>query len=291
MFFQKKISRIALLMMVSELLISLFVIRWLQSEFNGEKLVLQKNLAEQFMSAKSRVMDSIIAKNLIDPILNDPKGFRVRTIHEENEIGTDSFKIFTYNTSSDTIIPDSPETKMKLKPGDHLRQQERITLRITHDSVDDELYRGVKLFISKAAGAEGEADFFERHLKDGDTALLKTYFTENLQKRQLNLRTSWTSDAPEKSLPQPFYFESHFFQQPYGVQIEAYNSFLAVKILPQIVFALLLLIFTSGAFLFSFRSLRNQLKLSAMKDDFIGNMSHELKTPLATIKIAVEAMQ
>ena len=279
-------------MIISELLIAVFVIRWLQSEFNGEKMVLQKNLEEQFLSAKSRVMDSIIAKNLIAPILNDPKGFKVRTIHEENEIGTDSFKVITYNTNTDTIITDSLRTKLKLKSGDHLPEQERITLRITHDSVDAELYRGVKLFISKATGPEGEADFFERHLQDGDTILLKTYFAENLQKRQLNVMASWTKNAPEKTLPPPsFYFESHFFQQPYGVHIEGYNSFLTVKILPQITFAMLLLIVTSGAFLFSYRSLRNQLRLSAMKDDFISNMSHELKTPLATMKVAIEAMQ
>ncbi|MFI5135780.1 MAG: sensor histidine kinase, partial [Chitinophagales bacterium] len=78
---------------------------------------------------------------------------------------------------------------------------------------------------------------------------------------------------------------------PYGVVVSKYNGFLFEKILPQILFALLLLVITSVAFLFSFRSLRNQLRLAAIKDDFISNMSHELKTPVATMRVAIEAMQ
>ena len=45
---QKKITRIGLLMIVSELLIAAFVLRWLQSEFIGEKIELHKNLDQQF---------------------------------------------------------------------------------------------------------------------------------------------------------------------------------------------------------------------------------------------------
>ncbi|HSF71702.1 MAG TPA: HAMP domain-containing sensor histidine kinase, partial [Methylotenera sp.] len=58
-----------------------------------------------------------------------------------------------------------------------------------------------------------------------------------------------------------------------------------------LLFAFVMLAFTTMAFVFMYRSLRQQHQLAAMKNDFIANITHELKTPVATVSVAIEALK
>ena len=67
---------------------------------------------------------------------------------------------------------------------------------------------------------------------------------------------------------------------------ELYQS-LTWMIVGSIIFTLIIL----AAFYLTVRTLLAQKKLSEIKSDFINNMTHEFKTPLATISLAVDALK
>jgi two-component system phosphate regulon sensor histidine kinase PhoR len=60
---------------------------------------------------------------------------------------------------------------------------------------------------------------------------------------------------------------------------------------PQFIGAILFTLVIVTAFTLTLRTMLRQKKLSEIKNDFINNMTHEFKTPLATISLAVDALK
>ncbi|HVV06055.1 MAG TPA: HAMP domain-containing sensor histidine kinase [Puia sp.] len=83
------------------------------------------------------------------------------------------------------------------------------------------------------------------------------------------------------------------FAKPISYQVRLENTFwlMARRLGPQLLFSLVLVGVTILSFLLLYRNWRQQQKLILLKNDFISNITHELKTPIATVTVAVEALK
>ena len=83
------------------------------------------------------------------------------------------------------------------------------------------------------------------------------------------------------------------FVHPVTYKLELGNTFpyLLNQISSQLLFAVFLLAITVFSFLVLYRNLLAQKRLAGIKNDFISNMTHELKTPIATVSVAIEALK
>ena len=63
-----------------------------------------------------------------------------------------------------------------------------------------------------------------------------------------------------------------------------------LSMLPEFLFGLILFCATAFAFLSTFRALQEQERQLAQKDALVANVAHELKTPIATVGVALEAL-
>lgn len=77
----------------------------------------------------------------------------------------------------------------------------------------------------------------------------------------------------------------------FAANFSGVKNYLFIEIIPQIAFSVIITGLIILSFIVVSKNLRAQQRLIEQKNDFIGNMTHELKTPVSTVGVALEAMK
>lgn len=75
------------------------------------------------------------------------------------------------------------------------------------------------------------------------------------------------------------------------VLIEDQNSILFKRMTSLLIISVLIFLFVIGLLFYSIKGLITQKKIAEIKTDFVNNITHEFKTPLATLGIAVKSLE
>jgi two-component system phosphate regulon sensor histidine kinase PhoR len=83
------------------------------------------------------------------------------------------------------------------------------------------------------------------------------------------------------------------FAKPMSFRLTLENkvSYLLKRLTLPILFSLLLVGITIISFVLLYRNVVKQRRLAELKNEFISNITHELKTPIATVGVAIEALK
>lgn len=123
-------------------------------------------------------------------------------------------------------------------------------------------------------------------------------YSKNLQKEMINvpftiLREIVDNAQKVDTLRREWNKVTIGITHPVSYQVQLGNTvpYVLKQIVPQIIFSIFIIGLTITAFFVLYRNLKAQRRLTDIKNEFISNITHELKTPISTVSVAIEAIK
>ncbi len=271
----------------SLLLLLLFQGVWLKNSYSQEEENLREQADQVFIEAVRGIEDSILYLALKNP----------------NDFYCSDSITFSGMTQAFGIIVDSIDTVIK-----------KVVTTLDHQDRDSVLKLDIrtKYRSTKSRGKFGSLSFF---MATTDSSDYYSPFFEECDPNGLTkdlLENELRKTMPHADLPQDYklavFFEDKIEKQDreagfysntqkdilrgssYALFFPKHRAFLLKRILPQLCFSILLFSVILLSFYMIWQSLEKQRRLTELKNDFISNVTHELKTPITTVGVAIEAL-
>lgn len=279
-------------MLVSQLVLIIFLGQWLVSQYRNEREALHKDISQKFEEANREMTDSALFHKYIMPFAHN--------VHMKELPGGKAKMYFSDDASTDSIVRDGKQ-KARLEQRTIVRVEvhDTSTANIENEisafipgkmGVMKEMAQSLRIWMSKNKGDSGNVELNYDLRLEPDTFLLKKAFAKRMA--EYNFSVKWQSRSKKNEpVVNEFYFSAQNHEKYFGPLVTGINGFLLKRITPQILFGILLVALTGLAFVFAYRSIRAQQRLNITRQEFISNMSHELKTPLSTAKVTIEALK
>lgn len=290
----KSLKWLSVLMIITILVIAGFQVYWLNENYKKEQKALEFRMHFTFRETINKLQ---AVKLKIDKIF------------------TDSLKNIRLEVRDDVppglpprIMPKRKMVSMVNVLGEKLSDSMRKT-RVNKQGVVISLKNenilhnkdSIKEFNAKYKGYPGEifkilydVDSLQEPIRISE---IDSAYREALGREHINVSFTITSDSTDSFREeQEDIMQNRVtvgFAKPITYRMESGNTFgfIMRKLSSPILFSLFLVGVTILSFVLLYRNLLQQRRLAEIKNEFISNITHELKTPIATVSVAIEALR
>lgn len=271
----KNIKLLPVLMALSILAIAAFQFYWLQKAYEREDRTLEMRTNILFRET-------------------------VRSV-QASKLGLDKFN----DSVKHVIVHQNGSEKLKLitRSNQRLEGMLDVVMKKVKDSGEGTVVYSQKLDSLHVfqRGFPGRRDRMIQFLYDLDSLQdsikireLDSAYAKRLDEQNMDVPFTITRVTSSATPEKPVFNEvSLGFQKPvtYRLELSDTAGFILKRITAPIIFSIFLVAFTLLSFSLLYRNLLRQRRLATIKNEFISNITHELKTPIATVSVAIEALR
>ncbi len=261
-----------MLMIMSIVLLVVFEGFWLRTEYNEQRDALATEQSQFFYAGIRSLEDSLFNEMVLRPL----------------QISVDSFE-FSNSEGRKLVFQREMDTSR------YVTVVRSISMEDRRRDYRERMKNGQREHRSTLLGA------LSLQLAQSDTLLansqMMTLISDQLKKdRKYNIPLDYElinwreGDTVNIMGLQSAPYMDYWSRQNYAIVYPEYSGYLLSNMWRQIMFAVVLLLCVTGAFSLVYRSLVKERKLLRLRNDFVNNITHELKTPMSTVKVALEAI-
>jgi two-component system phosphate regulon sensor histidine kinase PhoR len=278
--------RIARLLMACSLLLLLgFQAVWLYQVYQENQRILQREAGRAFFDAVRVIQDSLIGRIYFVQLSGQPEGDTLQLAPEPVPGDRFRLRIRRDSTLKNLLIVRRSDSVAGAEAApDSLMPGRRMQRRRPPEWSPDMLPGAISLMLQESVPAAAPVPV---------DSLLRIRAEASLRKAQIPVAFSILS-GPDSIPPAGRLLTGRYVDIPsstqYTLELRQVSPYLLRRSLPQALFSAALFGIIALAFFFIYRTLAEQQRLSAQQQAFISNVTHELKTPIATVSVALEAL-
>ena len=284
-----------LLMGITLLVVTGFQLFWLSQIYRREKENLDTRTGIEFRDAMLKLQASALRAKFEPPNRSDTdSNYTIRRFKDSGDLvdKTDAMvgmvDMMNGNDSMNEEGIAIHEMELKINESPKIVISNSSAGRTIDIKGSDSMPKNGNIFITMFRGIDSIAASI-------DSADLHKAVLENYRQAGIDIPFSIhrVTESDTRKIPADTKVYRAGFTKNVNFELVLGNTFLYYirKMALPLLFSLFLVGVTLASLLLLYRSLKQQQKLALLKNDFISNITHELKTPIATVTVALEALQ